>query len=40
MPKEVYLLRHAEKDPHGSLTVQGRALAKELATKLPPINLV
>ncbi len=35
MQKEVYILRHAEKDPQGTLTEQGRAKAKELATRLP-----
>ncbi len=33
--KWVYLLRHAEKDPNGSLTERGRSQAKILRDKLP-----
>lgn len=33
--KRIYLLRHAEKDPNGSLTERGRSQAKTLGNKLP-----
>ena len=38
--KWVYLLRHAEKDPNGSLTERGRNQAKNLGDKLPQFQEV
>ncbi|MFO0703688.1 MAG: phosphoglycerate mutase family protein [Patescibacteria group bacterium] len=38
--KIIYLLRHAEKDPNGTLTDKGRNEAKELRLKLPQFEKV
>lgn len=38
--KEVYLLRHAEKDDKGALTARGEQLAQELANNLPNFAMV
>lgn len=38
--KEIYLIRHAQKDPKGTLTNKGRQDAKNLGEKLPPFQNV
>lgn len=38
--KEVYLLRHAEKDDQGTLTENGQEMAKKLGKLLPKFNKV
>ena len=38
--KEVYLIRHAEKDPNGILTERGEMAAQELAKVLPVFSKV
>lgn len=38
--KEIYVLRHAEKDASGELTKEGRRLAKRLGSVLPKFTVV
>ncbi len=40
MPKEIYILRHAEKDDLGTLTDKGRQQATELRDRLPQFSNV
>lgn len=38
--KEIYLIRHAEKDDSGHITENGQLASRELANRLPPFDYV